>query len=300
MTSSNHGQRQRQEPNVAGDQYYPWPFFDMEINASPFVTGIYGNNHFYGSNSFNITPQVSYGQNTLAMAPVFAPQYVDHDAGQHVDQLNVTSPPGIYQGPPISTQLAHPSDIFGSLEEAMAAMPPRNWTCPTEDTTLPTSDEDRQQWVQELLEAVNNVTNIQGNKGNDFKKRWHHPETGLRDYYLSLDKLILCWKIEDLSERLHRAGPSALHSFDEKFWDSVERTQAWTFHHRMSRIVELLTVSKTRCDSLLGGGSLQNIVANPGARAVATRLQVKQNARRSQTLKAGRVAKKQKTSRRKI
>ncbi|KAI4951979.1 hypothetical protein J4E91_003441 [Alternaria rosae] len=173
-------------------------------------------------------------------------------------------------------------------------MPSPDWSLPINDDTLPASNMHRQQWVQKLLDAVNNVKNIQGNKGKDFQKRWTDPVTGPSNYYLFLDKLILCWKIEDIVERLHRVGPSLLHFFDDNFWESAGQTRSWTFQCRMDRTIEMLTVSKTRCDSLLGGSSLQNIVANPEERAVATRLQAKQNAKRGKTLKAGRVAKKRK------
>lgn len=279
--------QQEQEQDAWDAPSVPWLLPDARLYSSPIMSSAYGNNYVnYG----NMGQQIGYGQDTPAVDPVFAPQY----SAQHFDQPSVIASPTTHQGPQSYAHPAHPSDMYASLDEAMAAMPSPDWSPPINDDTLPTSDAHRQQWVQKLLDAVNNVKNTQGNKGKDFKKRWTDPVKGPSNYYLFLDKLILCWNIEDLVERLHRVGPSALHSFDDNFWESAGRTRSWTFQHRMNRIIELLTVSKTRCDSLLGGSSLQNIVANPGERAVATRTQARQNAKRGKTLKAGRVAKKRK------
>lgn len=281
--------QQEQEQDAWDARNASWHIPDARVYSSPMMSTNYSNNYVnYG----NMSPHIGYAQDTPAVNPMFAPQY----SAQQVDQHSVIAPPNTYRGTQSYAHSAHPSDMYASLDEAMAAMPSPDWSPPINDDTLPTSDAHRQEWVQKLLDAVNNVKNTQGNKGKDFKKRWTDPVKGPSNYYLFLDKLILCWNIEDLVERLHRVGPSALHSFDDNFWESAGRTRSWTFQHRMNRIIELLTVSKTRCDSLLGGSSLQNIVANPGERAVATRTQARQNAKRGKTLKAGRVAKKRKAT----
>lgn len=258
-----------------------------EVGVSYTNSVTYDGHYPHQQNNFNMGPHTINGQPAPATAATFAPW--------QGFQQNITAPPPGRQGPPTPAQAAHPSDIFGALDEAMAAMPPSNWRCPINDATLPATYQDRQQWVQMLLNGVNNVADIQGKKDDAFKKRWLvDPLTGL-DYYPPLDKSILCWTIVDLVERMHRFGPSVLHSFDEVFWESAGRTSNWTFQYRMYRIIELLTVSKTRCNSLLGGTGLQSIVANPDDVFVATKIQAKQNEKRSKILKIGQAAKKQKT-----
>ncbi|KAI4650601.1 hypothetical protein J4E93_002958 [Alternaria ventricosa] len=279
--------QQQQEQDAWDARRVSWLLPEARVYSSPMMSTNYGNNYVkYG----NMSPHIGYAQDTPAVNPIFAPQY----SAQQFDQHSVVAPPNTHRGTQSYAHSAHPSEMYASLDEAMAAMPSPDWSPPFNDDTLPTSDARRQQWVQRLLDAVNNVKYTQGNKGKDFQKRWSDPVTGPSNYYLFLNKLILCWKIEDLVERLHRFGPSVLHSFDDNFWESAGRTRGWTFQHRMNQITELLAVSKTRCDSLLGGSTLQNIVANPGERAVATRTQARQNAKRGKTLKVGRVAKKRK------
>ena len=48
---------------------------------------------------------------------------------------------------------------------------------------------------------------------------------------------------------------------------------------------ELLAASKSNCDALLGGASLQLVVANPGQRLRATKADVRQNEKRKELLK---------------
>ncbi|KAG9194032.1 hypothetical protein G6011_04067 [Alternaria panax] len=299
-------QQQQQQPDAGGSQYVPQPSPNIRMNTSLPNSTTYGNNYFYGENYlngevylngdnyFNVVPQYSYhdGHMAPAMTPTFAPQ--------HIVEQNITAPPCADQGPLTSAQVPHLSDVVSFLTQAMAAMPLHDWHCPNNDATLPTTDQDRQQWVQMLLNAVNNLTDIQSSQGkksqHSLQKRWVGPLTG-PDYYLHVDKLTLCWTIEDLAERLHRIGPSVLHSFDNNFWEQAAKTRKWTFQDRMMRIIELLAVSKTRCDSLLGGKGLQGIVATPSEKIGATKVQAKQNAKRGEILKVGRVIRKQETGR---
>jgi hypothetical protein len=195
----------------------------------------------------------------------------------------------------IPTPVSHPSNLYSSLEQAIADIPPPNWNCPLNDLTIPATDSDRQQWVLKLLKAINNVTNVNDKQGAGFKKRWYDPITGPSNYYLPLDKELLCWDILDLAEQMHRTGPSVLLSFDQGFSENARKTCDWTFERRMEKIVELLAFSKARCEKLLGGGSVQLVVANPTVLLFATMREVKQNGKRQAILEAGRPTKKQKT-----
>jgi hypothetical protein len=293
MTSPN-----QQQQGASGNPYTPVPSPNMGLNTPLPNPAIVGNNYqyFYGESYLNMVPQTHYynGLTTPAMTATSAPQVSSSI------QQNTTAPPLAYQNPPASAQEAHPSDVVSSLDEAKANMPSRHhhWHCPLNDATLPATDQEREQWVEKLLEAINNLRDIQGNQGRQnnktLNKRWIEPLKGA-DYYLPTDKLILCWTIVDLAERLHRVGPSVLHSFDDVFWEAAAKISGWKFDYRMNRIIALLAVSKTRCDSLLGGIGMQSIVANPDWKLVATTLQANQNAKRGEILQIGRAARKQRT-----
>jgi hypothetical protein len=289
---------QQQQPRAGRGSYAQQPSPGMSIKTPTPSPPTYGNNYFYGESYLNLVPEYNYynGQTVTTMSATSAPQQQ-----KIIAQQNFIAAPPADQGLTAPAQdPPHPSDIVNSLSQAMNEMPPQDWHCPKDDATLPATDEDREQWVQMLLNAMNNLDGIEGNQGQknqkSLQKRWRGPLTG-PDYYLPVDKLILCWTIEDLAERLHRLGPSVFHSFDANFWHQAAKTRNWTFEDRMTWIIELLRVSKTRCDSLLGGSGLQGIVANPAEKLDATRAQAKQNEKRGETLRLGRAIKKQESDR---
>ena len=182
--------------------------------------------------------------------------------------------------------------LFDSLEEAIAAHPSPNWRCPTNDLTIPATDEDRASWALELLDAINNTINVFDIPGVAFAKRWYHPLTGPSTFYSDENKEIVCWDIVDLAEHLHRSGPKVLYSFDKLFWDETNKTQAWTFQQRMEQIVLLLKFSKGRCESLLANETLHAVVGYPRALLYTANSNAKCNRARQAILEAGRAAKK--------
>ncbi|CAE7030534.1 hypothetical protein HRS9139_04981 [Pyrenophora teres f. teres] len=187
--------------------------------------------------------------------------------------------------------------LFDSLEEAIAAHPSPDWRCPTNDPTIPSTDQDRGSWVLELLDAMNNTIDVFDSPGVAFTKRWYHPVTGPSAFYSDEAKEIVCWDIVDLAEQLHRIGPNVLHSFDKLFWDETNKTQAWTFQQRMQQIALLLKYSKGRCESLLANETLHAVVGYPSALLSAANNNAKCNRGRQAILEAGRVAKKLKMER---
>lgn len=185
--------------------------------------------------------------------------------------------------------------LFTSLEEAVAAIPLPTWQCPANDNTIPSTDEARQEWVTKLLNAMNNVKDVNDKQGLVFKKHWFDSSRGTSDFYSVIDKEIICWDILDLAERLHRQGPHVLNSFDPTFWVQAAKTRGWTFQKRIQSIVDLLMYSKSRCEKLLGGAGLQPVVTNPIGLKSATKGNLKQNRKRQALLEAGRAAKRQRT-----
>ncbi|USP76275.1 uncharacterized protein yc1106_03549 [Curvularia clavata] len=174
---------------------------------------------------------------------------------------------------------------YTSFREAKDAISPKYWRCPADDPTIPRTDADRQRYIRQLLSAINNVEDTIGVHGHSFKKRWYDPSKGHSRYYTPLVKEALCWLILFQAESLHTDGPSeTFTSFDPNFWTAAKRTCRWSFSNRINMIAELLATSKSKCDALLGGGSLQLVVANPGQRLRATKADVKQNEKRKELL----------------
>ncbi|RAR02633.1 hypothetical protein DDE82_005721 [Stemphylium lycopersici] len=166
--------------------------------------------------------------------------------------------------------------FFTSFAQAKACIPAKDWRCPASDATLPSTPRARQDYVNQLLSALNNTQNTLDTSGLTFTKRWSSTGTGTSTtspspnhppYYNPHSKESLCWLILSLAERLHTSGPStAFTSLDTAFWADAKRTREWSFRERIVRIAELLASSKSKCDALLGGGGLQLLVANPEER----------------------------------
>jgi hypothetical protein len=181
---------------------------------------------------------------------------------------------------------------FSSLSQAIAAMPYRDYWRPVTDHTIPTNDLQRQQWVLQLLRAINNTTNVCDAQGLVFQNRWYKPGVGPSTFYSAESKEILAWDILALVEALHREGGSALVAFNQQFWTQAKKEKHWTFSERMQRITELLAISKARCDKLLAGAGLQSVVSRPEDLIKTTRSNGVQNGKRQRILEVGRAAKK--------
>jgi hypothetical protein len=158
------------------------------------------------------------------------------------------------------------------------------------------TEADTQYWVLRLKAAVNNITNVHDDTDSaSFKKRWHNFVTGPSTHYSELDKELLCWQIQILAEDMHPIGPFVLLSFDPTFWENAEKTKTWTLQERMNEIVDLLTQYKSRVGLLLGGGSIQTVVAHPRDLLVLAQGDKKANNKRQAQLKAAGDAKKDET-----
>jgi hypothetical protein len=179
-----------------------------------------------------------------------------------------------------------------SLSQETAAIPSRRWWYPVPDATIPTNDIQRQRWVLKLLPAINNTTNVCDAQGQVFQNRWYRPGIGPSSFYSAESKEILAWDILALVEALHREGPSVLVSFNQEFWTKATKTKNWTFAQRMEMIMELLAMSKARCEKLLAGVGMQIVVASPQVLIKTTKANGLQNGKRQRILEAGRAVKK--------
>lgn len=198
-------------------------------------------------------------------------------AGSHVNDTGVTARQQAWE------------PMYASFAEARAAIPQVDWRCRANDTTLPQSDDERQDYVSQLLTALNSVHETIGARGAKFRKRWFDPVKGVSTYYSPAAKETLCWVILAKAEKLHRLGPSdAFLSCDRKFWTAVKRTRDWSFAERIDRIAEVLARSKSKCDGMFAGSGVQLVVGNPGKMLRATKADLKQNERKRVMLEASR------------
>jgi len=102
--------------------------------------------------------------------------------------------------------------------------------------------------------------------GPVFKKRWfdpEKPEEGYKDYYdrKAIEKM--CWDIVYMVEKLHREGPKAFSCYDPAFQKMVAKTQSLTFEARVTKLIELFSKYKARCDKMFKSSVMETYIADP-------------------------------------
>jgi hypothetical protein len=156
--------------------------------------------------------------------------------------------------------------FFQSRDEALHGVTVPDWSAPDDDPTLPTTQEERQEWVRELVRAFLDISQVQDKQGPTFKNRWYdqgHPELGYKNYYdrKAIEKI--CWDIVDMTENLHRIGLKAFSCYDPAFQKLVAKTQELTFEDRMQKMIYLFSRYKARCDKIFKGSVLETYIADP-------------------------------------
>lgn len=180
---------------------------------------------------------------------------------------------------------------FANLAQAEAAMADRkvehNWTPPVDDATLPETDSDRIEWVVELLNAMEDISVCNDKKDSDtFKNRWANPHTQFHNPQ-AMEKV--CWKLLNIAERLHHAGPAVLEVYDSTAMKDVKKSRDLKFGNRMEAICQLLRHSKARCDKLMKGEGLDLAVGCPLQKLSLSIMNHGQNNKRQQYIEEGRV-----------
>lgn len=192
---------------------------------------------------------------------------------------------------PEPTPQAAPMGLsFSSLDEATRAMPSRSienaWEAPSDDPTIPTTQDQRAKYVLDMLEAFQNCAKCKDNKnGNTYLKRWY---AGPGSYYNLLAMEKVCWHMLDIAERLHREGPQSTNMYCEEALKKLKTSRDMTFQQRIHHVCAMLKYSKYLCDQLMKGEGLEALVGAPKLKmAGATTMQV-QNTRRQKWIIHGR------------
>ncbi|KAI4646964.1 hypothetical protein J4E93_005188 [Alternaria ventricosa] len=185
---------------------------------------------------------------------------------------------------------------FRNLAEAKDSMLNRyienDWVPPANDSTIPTTDEDRAEHVAELLAAMKDVSACPDNQDKDrFAKRLT-PGAKKAIYEDQMEKV--CWQLVDTAEKLHVFGPKSFSIYDTTPLETMHKSRNLTFGERIDSLCELLRLSKSRCFSLLKGENLETTVGAAPDKITGTILNNGQNRNRQEYIAEGRVSVKEK------
>jgi hypothetical protein len=179
---------------------------------------------------------------------------------------------------------------FASLEEAKEVMPSRYienaWEAPSDDSTIPTTQKKRAEYVLDMFEAFQDCSECKDNKnGNSYVKRWLG---GPGSYYNLHAMEKVCWHMVDIAERLHNEGPESTNMYCEEALKKLKASRDMTFQQRIYHVCAMLKYSKFLCDQLMKGEGLEALVGAPKLKmSGATTMQV-QNQKRQKWIVHGR------------
>jgi hypothetical protein len=212
--------------------------------------------------------------------------YFQHDPGQAMPPRQTSN----RTTAPAEAQFPSQRVVFRNLAQAKAAMAARPldrpWNAPRNDHTIPCNNQERALYVIALLDAMKNSAKCSDKRDAPaFRNRWmpdgsHKPNPQ--------HMKMVCWKLVDIAERLHREGPSSLSIYDSEAMKTVWKSRGLTFAGRIQKLVELLRLSKARCFSLLKGESLYTTVGAPAQKYSSTTTNFDQNGKRDELIAAGR------------
>jgi hypothetical protein len=183
---------------------------------------------------------------------------------------------------------------YSSLAHARAVIAQRpvehDWQPDHEDQTIPRTNQQREAYVLQLLNAMNDTSEARDSKGKNtpFNNRWVLRSHDQNHFYKMDEMEAVCWDILDLAERLHAHGPIALSIYDPAALGEVRKSKSLTFDKRIGFVCQAMRMSKARCDSLMKGDGLATLVGSPSLKVRGTHLQKNQNARRAETIEKGR------------
>jgi hypothetical protein len=218
------------------------------------------------------------------------PQMQRPDVGvEYVSDDVLLQAAGVAQ-PPQATQSRKLA--FSNLTQAKTAMAGRklkqDWKPDPQDNTRPQNDQHRTAYVTQLLDALEDITQSTDSQAPNtaFSKRWANHITS--PYYHPEEMETVCWKIQDIAERLHTHGPATLFVYDPPSLADIAKSRGMKFATRIDAICDLLRQSKARCDKLMKGEGLETVVGAPKQKMVNVKTNKVQNEQRSRLIGEGR------------
>jgi hypothetical protein len=183
---------------------------------------------------------------------------------------------------------------FASYEEAQQAMANRpllhDWQAPQNDHTVPGDHVTRNFYVRQLRDAFVDITKcIDKHECESFKDKWEGLGTPRSPYNVH-QMVDVSRKLVDIAYNLHTIGPRSLPIYDPVKMEQISKSSGMTFAERIHAMCELMRLAKVRCEKLLKQEYLEVFVGMPKLLLAQTKMNKKMNAKRQETLVAGRKA----------
>ncbi|KAF1846364.1 uncharacterized protein K460DRAFT_282684 [Cucurbitaria berberidis CBS 394.84] len=175
---------------------------------------------------------------------------------------------------------------FQDMAVAMAAMNQAPWRAPTNDASIPQSDEDHRKVAKQLTEAFKDLGAAKDTQNNAYRKRLTKGE----DVYYSDWAIEACaWNILSMVKSIHIDG-FKIPIYDRTIIDSIGQTQLWTFQERIDWICLVLRTSKSIAVTLMKHEKIWTTIGAPHKLYNSTLVNTISNGQRNNWVKVGREA----------
>ncbi|KAF2822422.1 hypothetical protein CC86DRAFT_261829, partial [Ophiobolus disseminans] len=165
---------------------------------------------------------------------------------------------------------------------------PSSWQPPVKDATIPQNQADREKYIAQMVAAIVDTRSCHDSDTNEsYQERWAEIAQG-RSTYTSQNIETVCWKLLSVAEKLHQHGPEILRVFDENKLHTIHKSRNLDFAQRILFICDLMRLSKSRCEILLGLDNLEMTVGAPAQMLYMAKTNKKTNLKRQEYLLEGR------------
>lgn len=149
------------------------------------------------------------------------------------------------------------------------------WLPPTNDVSIPLTDEQDCQVVTEIVDAMKDMSKAKDTVASAYRKRFTPPEHYYQDWAIEA----CAWDVLLLAKQIHTGGFNS-RIYDSALIDAIGETQHWHFEDRIGWICMALRTSKNVAVNLLKKEKVMTIVGAPHKLHKATLVNTKSNANR--------------------
>ncbi|KAL6702792.1 hypothetical protein ACN47E_000928 [Coniothyrium glycines] len=181
----------------------------------------------------------------------------------------------------------HPSSdglSFRNAEHAQQMIPYAPWNPPENDSTFPSTVQDEQRYVLQLVAAFKDLTSASGSLNAADRRRF---KIGEPSCYSNSSIEACAWDVLNKTKQVHTHG-FRFPILDTGILHNIFQTRGWCFQERIENICVTLRISKNAAVSLMKQEKVWTIIGSPEKISRSSTLNAQSNAKRAPWIKHGR------------
>ncbi|KAF2852537.1 hypothetical protein T440DRAFT_392401 [Plenodomus tracheiphilus IPT5] len=172
---------------------------------------------------------------------------------------------------------------FQKALEAQQPMSGPQWHAPSNDVSIPRTDQEDRAVVRCLVHAIKNMSEAKDTAASPYRRRFSQP----KPYYANWAIEACAWDVVAVVKGIHMEGFTS-RLYDAALIDAIGETQNWHFEDRIGWICLALRTSKNVAVNLMKKEKIMTIVGAPHKLHKATIVNYNSNANRAIWVQNGR------------